>query len=182
MPSPLAHSISGYVICRVWKTKNHLRSSPLRMNYWLVYAVFISNAPDIDFIIQLFLDEKIHRGFTHSITATLIVSLFAGLVGVIFWKSRWKVLLLLTFIIYSFHLILDALTAGGAGMQLLWPLSEDYYRFPFSLFPPVHHSRGLFDWSHLIFLIYESVYSLLLLWGLKRWQFSQKQVQKNIIK
>jgi inner membrane protein len=182
MPSPLAHSVSGYVFSKLWFKKRGLLISRKTMNFWLAYTVFIANAPDLDFAMQLFSDDKIHRGFTHSVTAALAVSLFAGLIGLLFWKPRWKFLLLLTFMIYGLHLALDAFTAGGVGMKLLWPFTEEYYQFPFPLFPPVHHSRGLVDFSHLIFLSYELVYSFLLLWGLRKWQFFQKTSYKRIFK
>lgn len=176
MPSPIAHSISGYVVYKLWPKKGSLAFSRKTSNLWLLYAVFVSNVPDLDLIFQLFSEDKVHRGFTHSITATLVIGLCTGLLGFIFWKSCWKQLLLLTLIVYSLHLGLDAVTFGGAGMKLLWPLSEHYYRFPFSLFPPVHHSRGFIDLSHLVFLTYEFAYTVLLLLGLRKWKFSRKRV------
>lgn len=183
MPSPIAHSVSGYLVSKLWSQKGNLKFFRTTRNYpWLLYVVFVSNAPDLDFILQFFLNEKIHRSFTHSVTATLGVSCFAGLIGFIFCKSHWKQLWLITLIMYSLHLVLDAFTAGGLGMKLLWPFTENYYRFPFSLFPPVHHSRGLLDLSHIIFVSYEFAYSVLLLWGLKKWPFSQKHTRKSIFK
>jgi len=62
MPSPLAHSISGYVFSKLWFKKRSLRISRKTMNFWLAYTVFITNAPDLDFALQLFSDDKIHRG------------------------------------------------------------------------------------------------------------------------
>lgn len=182
MPSPIAHSISGYVFCKVWLQRRNLVFSSKTANLWGFYLVFISNLPDLDFIAQFFLDDQVHRGFTHSVTATFGVSLFAGLVGFIYWRSRWRQLWLITLLVYGLHLCLDALTAGGAGMKLLWPLSEEYYKLPFSLFPPVHHSRGLFDLSHLIFLSYELAYAILLMLGLRRLWFSQKRPRNNVLK
>ncbi len=182
MPSSIAHSVSGYVVSKFWSRGRNGTIFRKIKNPWLFYAVFVSNAPDLDFILQFFSDEKIHRSFTHSVTATLGVTFFAGLIGFIFCKSRWKQLLWITLIMYSLHLVLDAFTAGGLGMKLLWPFTENYYRFPFSLFPPVHHSRGLLDLSHIIFVSYELAYSVLFLWGLRKWQFFQKRVRKSVLK
>jgi len=182
MPSPIAHSIAGYVLSVIKFEEINLLTWKRIWRTDTFYVVFISNAPDLDFLIQTFSDEKIHRGFTHSITAALGVSLFAVIASYIFHKlSHFKSLFWVTLMLYSLHLFLDYFTAGGPGMQLLWPFTDEFYRSPVSLFPGVHHSRGVLDWSHIQFVSYELIFSGLLVWGLKYWKCYRRDSKKSSV-
>ena len=172
MPSPIAHSVSGYVLTRLPVVKNAIPS-------WLwpitpaaaLYSLFVANLPDLDFLGQLLTGLQLHRGPSHSLLAALAVSgLLAWLIYSYRRRSSYRVLFGLTFGLYSSHLLLDLFTAGGRGIPLLWPLSSQYFRAPFALFPGVHYSRGLWDNSHLIFISAELLYSLILLSGLQVWR------------
>lgn len=170
MPSPIAHSITGYALAQL----GPFRKVPLpgyrrpARRIQLFWAVFVANVPDVDFLAQ-FVGWDAHRGLTHSLTIMVLFSAIAGLITYAVWRPAAQWVLGFTLAVYGSHLFLDAVTAGGPGMQLLWPFSQDYFRAPFSLFPAVHHSEGLFYWGHLVFVSFELLYAALLL-GFLKWR------------
>lgn len=164
MPSPIAHSITGYAIFKLFQIKCPPR---LRFNRpVLAWSIVSANVADVDFIPQLLSDANIHRGVTHSITVTLGVSLLAWLLSYRIARHQAIQMFVLTSAIYGSHLLLDLFTAGGRGMQLLWPLTPMFFQSPIPLFPAVHHSEGVFYWGHLFFIGYELIYAFLLMKGL----------------
>ena len=174
MPSPIAHSATGYVLARFWfqRVRPQPRlSSPKSLqplvSFTAIYTLIVANFPDLDFVPQILTGERFHRGPTHSIFIALLVSLLLAWIANR-WQRRsstgslysYKALLCFTLALYTSHLSLDLITAGGRGMQLFWPLSTQYFQAPFSLFPGVHHSRGLWDASHFVFITAETLYSI----------------------
>lgn len=176
MPSPIAHSVTGYALAHLPFIKS--RTFPSRR--WpmtplaTLYALFVTNLPDLDFVPQIVTGVRFHRGPSHSFLSALVVSSLLAAIVYQYRKSSqpaghlpaYTTLFALTFGLYSAHLLLDLLTYGGDGLPLLWPLSDQRFLFPFTPFPSVHHSRGLWDASHLVFMRAELLYSLCLLAGL----------------
>lgn len=176
MPSPIAHSVSGYALTYL----PFLKARTFHNQRWpitplaAIYSIFVSNLPDLDFLPQLLTGARFHRGPSHSILAALVVSALLAwaihryrLPFSIKYKTGYGIFFFLTFGIYGSHLLLDFFTAGGSGIPLLWPLSTQHFISPFSIFPGVHHSRGLWDSSHLVFISAEILYSLCLFIGLR---------------
>ncbi len=165
MPSPIAHSITGYLLARHPIAKKYLPRRLLSVApIAALYGVFVSNLPDLDFLPQIVTGLRFHRGPSHSLFASLLVSgLLALIVHRIQRRIHYKMLFGITFGLYSAHLLMDMFTAGGSGIPLLWPLSAQSFQVPFALFPAVHHSRGLWDSSHLVFITAELLYTLVLL-------------------
>ncbi len=176
MPSPIAHSVTGYALAHIPFIK--ARTFPSRL--WpmtplaTLYALFITNLPDLDFVPQIVTGLRFHRGPSHSLLSALIVSsLLAGIVHY-YRKSRakpgrllnYKSLFTLTFGLYSSHLLLDLFTRGGNGIPLLWPITDQRVQLPFAIFPSVHHSLGLWNASHIVFISAELIYSACLLTSL----------------
>ena len=166
MPSPIAHSISGYAIARLPFTRpRHLPPLPPLVS---TYAVFIACCPDLDFLPQLLTGFRFHRGPSHSLFAALLVSSFLAwllhryrrTISSALSKLSYREIFLFTLWLYTSHLVLDLLTYGGSGIPLFWPLITQNVQLPFALFPAVHHSRGLLDPSHLIFIGAELLYSV----------------------
>ncbi len=176
MPSPIAHAVSGYALSRLFPL-NSLKMSQRQARNWQTFsAIFIAIAADFDFIPQILTGEKYHRGLTH----TLIFAV--GLSFILAYglrKFSHQPLFSWIFMLYGSHLILDLLTAGSLGIQLLWPFTDAYFKFPFVMFPAVHHSRGLFDLSHWVFVSWELGYSVLLLSGLWFWKNTQSRNLPN---
>lgn len=174
MPSPIAHSVSGYALSRLPFVKDNLPGRVLSLPpLAMLYGVFVSNMPDLDFLPQILTGIRLHRGPSHSLLAAVLVSLLLSLIihGLrrhsFHRPSHYVSLVKLTFIFYSTHLLMDLLTSGGSGLPLLWPLSNQGFQSPITLFPSVHHSRGLWDISHLIFIGVELIYTLVLFSGIR---------------
>ncbi len=171
MPSPIAHSVSGYLLAK-FLPKEKLKYYPSRWWNWEnFYPVFIAIFADFDFLPQLITGERFHRGITHTFLFAIGFSFIVSWLISYCRKSSFKQLFFLTLIVYSSHLVLDYFTATtGDGLQLLRPLTDTYFKSAIPIFPSVHHSRGLFDSSHLIFIIWELCYSILVLSGLRLWK------------
>ncbi len=169
MPSPIAHSVSGYILGKVlpWEQTEVPRHEKL---YLQIYAIFVAIFADFDFIPQIITGERFHRGLTHSIFFAFIFSIVVSFLISNRWHQPYKQIFLFTFIIYSSHLFLDFFTAGGKGMQLLLPFTDTFFKSPLSIFPPVSHSSGLWAFSHIITISFELIYSALLFLGLSFWQ------------
>jgi inner membrane protein len=71
-----------------------------------------------------------HRGFTHSLFFAAALALFFTLYKDLLRSSRPSIFLV-AFVSCASHALLDALTNGGLGVALLWPLSEERFFFPF---------------------------------------------------
>ena len=170
MPSPIAHSVSGYVISQLLSSDKQAIQYRKWWNIQTICFMFIAVAPDLDFVPQLLTGERYHQGLTHSLTFTIIFVVIVGLIGRLFRKQIFKRLFLLTSAVYGSHLLLDFFTEGGSGIQFLWPFTNSFFISPLSVFPGAHHSRGLFDPSHLIFIGFELCYSAVLLAGLWIWK------------
>lgn len=170
MPSPIAHSVSGYVIGKFLPIEI---SKYYHSRWWKLenfYPVFVAIFADFDFLPQLITGQNFHRGITHTLIFAVGFSLVLALLVSCLCKSSFKQLFLFTLIIYSSHLVLDLFTTGGSGLQILWPLTDTYFKSTISIFPQVHHSQGLFDISHLIFIMWELSYSILILSILWLWK------------
>jgi inner membrane protein len=157
MPSPIAHSASGYVISRLLLKENVKVSQ-------LLYGVVMANAADLDFIPQILTGVKYHHGLTHSVVFCVGISVCVAVVGHYLIQHRMKQLFVLTFLLYASHLLLDFFTDGGDGIQLLWPFDARYFRSAIPLFPGTHWSEPLLQHpGHWLFVVYELIYAALLI-------------------
>jgi inner membrane protein len=129
MPSPVGHSLMGYVIYGATGLTGD-RNWTVSMLY-----LFAANAPDLDFLPGLVIGNlsKYHHGPSHSVGFAILF----GIVASLFFSRR-----LYTFIIasslYFSHVVLDYLIQDPSpphGVPLLWPLTYEYYMAPFAFFP-----------------------------------------------
>ncbi len=118
MPLPVAHSLIGALsVAFVYPTN--------RSKEWflaLFMGAFIANCPDLDFILYWASGTKgWHRGFTHSIAFSLLLSLVA-----LMTLGRKHFRKVVAFgLAYMSHGLLDfATTLRGGGVELLWPFSD----------------------------------------------------------
>ena len=167
MPSPIAHSISGYVIFRLFSIKNKafkFSKKGIYQLFTILFTVFVANAADLDFILQSLTGKKFHRGLTHSLTFALLFSLLVALITRFSSKkiNICKQIFWLCLLLYGSHLLLDFFTSGGDGMQILWPFNNGFYKSVAPLFPSVHHELGIFDPVHIKFVSFELFYSVIL--------------------
>lgn len=99
----------------------------------LALSVFCAILPDCDVLAFQFgipyESQWGHRGFTHSL-------FFSGMVAALavfccrFLQRSGLITFLVVFVATASHAILDALTTGGLGVALWWPLSDERYLFP----------------------------------------------------
>ncbi|MEM9907110.1 MAG: metal-dependent hydrolase [Cyanobacteria bacterium P01_D01_bin.44] len=182
MPSPVAHAVSGYALTRFTGLKSSNLGHKITPAF-VFYAVFVAIAADFDFIPQLMTGANFHRGFTHSLMFAVIFSCVLSGIVTHWRKLPYKWVLAVTLMLYLSHLVLDFFTQGGSGIPLLWPFVDQPFKSSISLFPAVHHSRGLLDRSHLVFISFELTYAVLLFLGTWLWQGprpSKKIKRRNI--
>ncbi|GIW47809.1 MAG: hypothetical protein KatS3mg078_1686 [Deltaproteobacteria bacterium] len=132
MPSPVAHTLGGYIIYRFASSSN--------TTSWkkLLLCCVSSNLPDVDFLPGFLLGKPnyFHHGISHSVGFSVA---FALLMGFVFYLKGGSFLRnsLLFFSLYFSHILLDLLSYDSSfpyGLAALWPFTSDYYISPLSLF------------------------------------------------
>ncbi|MGB5633945.1 MAG: metal-dependent hydrolase [Waterburya sp.] len=179
MPSPIAHSVTGYAISYIWASRANLRAKLPR--HWLPFlGVFVAVAADLDFIPQILTGDRYHHGLTHSITFAVAVALIVwGIAAYIHQHNRTFQLALLTLVLYSSHLALDLITQNSSGIQLFWPFSTELYQSSITIFPSTYWSEPLLQHpGHFIFIAFELGYTALLISGLRFVKIRKKQLRE----
>jgi inner membrane protein len=123
MASAFAHIVVPAVAYVAFKSK------AINMRLFILAAV-LSVLPDLDVIAFKFgipyESQWGHRGFTHSIFFSGVLAL--GLTC--FWKklkSHPLAVFAICFVACVSHALLDAMTNGGLGVALYWPLNNERY-------------------------------------------------------
>jgi inner membrane protein len=174
MPSPIAHSVTGYAIAQLFplnQKPNHWSNSGIIQ---LLYGVLVALAPDLDFIPQILTGERYHHTFTHSVIFAIGFIGIVWLLGYLLMSRLSTRLLLLALMLYGSHLLLDFFTQGGPGIQLLWPFTTEHFKSSIAFFPETHHSQPLFQHpGHIIFISFELSYAVILsssvwFWGRRK--------------
>lgn len=199
MPSPIAHSVAGYVIqrllnepipdpeaCRTPSQGSFLAS----LWAWalpLLPAVFFSLLPDFDFLPGVLTGRvgSFHNQFSHSLLVGAVVALVAGLLAAwmlprfrssaaprhtLFIETFWLALLA-----YNTHILMDFFTMENRGVKMFWPLTEARFAAPVKLFYGVRWSEGLFSPEHLITILTDLGFAVLVLLGLHLWKRRKRQ-------
>jgi inner membrane protein len=136
----------------------------------LFWYLVCANLPDLDFLPGYLVGKPnlYHHGISHSLGLAALTGLAVGLYGLL----KKKISLLKTFGIvfglYFSHVLLDCLsidTSPPFGVQLLWPLSGQYFISPLSIFPTVYRAgtsgaflRSLLNIGNLKLIAVELVY------------------------
>lgn len=179
MPSPIAHSVSGYILAKFLPPKQTEFRLGRRWEREILYPIFVANAADLDFIPQLITGEMYHRGWTHSLIFAFGFSAIATFITSYFWQLPYKQLFLFTLLLYTSHLFLDFFSQGR-GIPVFLPFIASFFKSSITLFPGVHYSRGLWDYSHFVPIVFESVYSAFLLGGFW-WYKNRKRNKINVL-
>jgi membrane-bound metal-dependent hydrolase YbcI (DUF457 family) len=133
MPSPLGHALAGFAVHTLTATSRGELYDVRRAA--LVTAAAL--APDLDLLLRFVDGRNHHNQETHSLGFALLAALLAAaLAGWRGWPSpaRWG---LACGIGWSSHLLLDYLnvdTHPPIGLLALWPLSAEYFKFPWPIF------------------------------------------------
>lgn len=106
-----------------------------RMNWRLTtYSAVSAVLPDLDvigFVLRVpYGSPWGHRGASHSLVAALLWAALSVLLAKRLRSGRWAVFATV-WISTTSHTLLDALTNGGKGVALFWPVSSDRFFFPF---------------------------------------------------
>jgi membrane-bound metal-dependent hydrolase YbcI (DUF457 family) len=126
--------------------------------------ILLANAADLDlFLPPGFPNNALHRGFTHSVTIAILVSLASSCVWRIaqgFWRSA-----ALYFTAYGSHLLIDLFTGTkmgwtntGFGMPLFWPWPQKFSS-PLILISGIRHKdfASLFSLDNVWACTYETL-------------------------
>ena len=137
MPSPVGHSLAGLIIYSATNRSIASRGSQLRALFMLV-----ANAPDLDFLPGLVVGDlsRYHHGPSHSIGFAVLMGVMASVV-----ISRRLYAFVMGFSLYLSHVVLDYLIQDPSppnGVQIVWPLSHEYYMAPFAFFPKFDYRPG----------------------------------------
>ena len=122
-------------------------------------AAVLAALPDADFVVGLATGQvsAYHGTFTHSITATLVIALLAGVAA----NFRWA---LLAGAAYGSHLLVDLLDdRGRTNVLLWWPWSSKQAIAIAPVFPTVPFEQGRGIWQAALSLLQPEVFGPLLL-------------------
>jgi membrane-bound metal-dependent hydrolase YbcI (DUF457 family) len=126
VPSPLGHALGG--IAAGWSLV------PRRDLAGTAILAAVAIVPDLDLLVGD------HRGISHS----LGMAVAAGLVAIAATRQpRWGAAVALA---WASHVLLDWMsndTLPPLGVMALWPLSRDYYKASFEVFPAVSRKYWL---------------------------------------
>jgi inner membrane protein len=96
-------------------------------------GVMLAILPDADVVgFKLgidYADQLGHRGASH---ALLVAAAIAGLVTALFRPKQWTLIFAFLFLAMASHGLLDALTSGGLGPALFWPVDAGRYFAPYT--------------------------------------------------
>lgn len=145
MASPIGHALAGYI------GYQGLATLPVkaRDKWQLVGAIALANMPDLDFIPGLLIGQfkAFHRLGSHSLLSAAAVGMAVAL-GTWLW-GRWRqstraerprclVWGTWSWLLYAGHIGIDLIVIDRLppqGLQLLWPLSDQFFVSPVMVLP-----------------------------------------------
>jgi inner membrane protein len=135
---PVAHAAAGYFLHRVGGGADRPGAGLGRA----VALMIVANLPDADFLVGFVLGRPglLHRGASHTVLAAVLFGVAAGAFVRWRWRERFGPAALLFGAAYLSHVLIDVLTFDNRppdGVQLLWPLSSEYFASPVTLFMSV---------------------------------------------
>ncbi len=99
----------------------------------ILFSIVVANLPDADFLPGALTNQPVlyHRTTAHTLPAALVCGFIIGAVLTRFGKRFWEITLLAT-TVFASHLLADMidLTGTNIGVQILWPLTDDWYSIP----------------------------------------------------
>ena len=160
MPSPVAHSLMGYIIYGISG-----RSGAVQRRRLIPLYLLAANVADLDFLPGLLIDDanRYHHGVSHSIGFAIIFALVCSLFLFLLKRdvSWWWRSLVVLFCLYCSHIGLDYFATDSGfpyGLAVFWPVSGEFYISPIALFADIRRSPSGIDF-------FPSLFSLHNLWA-----------------
>jgi membrane-bound metal-dependent hydrolase YbcI (DUF457 family) len=139
MPSPLGHAIAGLTVHVATARDEAELSEPRRIGVVTLAAL----APDVDFLFRLFDGRNHHQQETHSLGFAVLAALGCALAFRLARRPRPLATAAAVGLAWLSHVMLDYLNNDSnppIGLMALWPLSRDYYKFPWPIFLDIGRS------------------------------------------
>jgi membrane-bound metal-dependent hydrolase YbcI (DUF457 family) len=133
MPSPVGHAIAGLTVHALAARGEADLLNARR----LALLVFTAIAPDLDLLVKFVDGRNHHQQESHSIAVGLLVGLAAAAWLRVRRHPGAGALGLALCLAWLSHIGLDYLnrdTNPPIGVMAFWPLSADYYKFPWPIF------------------------------------------------
>ncbi len=125
----------------------------------MMCGIALAMLPDADVVgFRLgidYADSWGHRGASHSLIIAAVVAV--GMTAIL-RAERWRLACVFLFLSMASHGLLDALTNGGLGPALFWPMDETRH---FASWRPIRVSpigAGFFSWRGVETLISEAIW------------------------
>jgi inner membrane protein len=107
---------------------------PMPWSFWLLAGV-LPCVPDLDGFSTYGSEHACgHRGLTHSLCFAALLGCVTALATFRAFKLQYWPLAGIYFAIAASHMVLDALTSGGSGVAVFWPISSQR----FGPYGPIH--------------------------------------------
>ncbi len=164
MATPVGHYLVGISLAQAFARNERER----RLALWMGTIAML---PDLDVLPGLAVGNlaRFHHDISHSLLAAAAFSI-AGLFFLMWNKSRRTLYItLVSFLIYTSHLLLDFLTLDtGApfGIPLFWPFVAQTYESPWLVLPNVQHTLAPLLGVHNLLVVIREVLIFLPLAGL----------------
>jgi len=154
MPSPVGHSLMGYIIFRATKR-------PVEGHRWppIVLYLFSANTPDLDFIPGFLVGDphRYHHGISHSIGFAVLFALTFSFSLFLRKPDSFKRNFVIFFSLYFSHIVLDYFSIDTSlpyGVPFFWPLSNTYYIAPFAFLPDIRRALSSSEFIPSLFSLH----------------------------
>lgn len=159
MPLPVAHSLVSTSVFVAYSGRLGLRD-----NYrWIALFVFMGLLPDSDFITLPFAGFGLHRGLSHSIVFTIVVSTLAYALVKAFKPQVTTRLWFFLALAMTLHPICDYFTPDlletRGGVMLFYPFTSAYFESPYPIFMGIElrYLETIFSFHTVLALLYETL-------------------------
>jgi len=136
MPSPIGHGLAGLAIgFAIAPVLPESATTTIRqLTKFALTGALVAAMPDADLVYS-----EVHRGLSHSIGATALLMIIAGVVtGWVTGRVQWRWVILVG-AAHASHILMDWLGTDRyppTGIQALWPFSREFYISGWDVFPP----------------------------------------------
>lgn len=164
MPSPLAH---GAVAFALWPLLRNRTRSKSKWQHQVLAGMLMLGllGPDLDIAAGYFYGDgafALHGGASHSLLAGALFGVVFALVCHRLTSVQWASVWMIGTGAWWSHVLLDAFTTGR-GVAMFWPITSERISFPMTMFYGVRHSEPL-AWQHHLVTLVTEVPFVLLMW------------------